>query len=41
MPDKFDIAILGGGPGGHVAANRAAQLGAKVCCIEEDKLEGI
>lgn len=41
MPDKFDIAILGGGPGGYVAAIRAAQLGAKVCCIEEDKLGGI
>ncbi len=41
MPDKFDIAILGGGPGGYVAAIRAAQLGAKVCCVEEDKLGGI
>ena len=41
MPDKFDIAILGGGPGGYVGAIRAAQLGAKVCCIEEDKLGGI
>ncbi len=41
MPDKFDIAVLGGGPGGYVAAIRAAQLGAKVCCIEEDKLGGI
>jgi dihydrolipoamide dehydrogenase len=41
MPDKFDIAILGGGPGGYVAAIRAAQLGAKVCCIEEDKLGGV
>jgi dihydrolipoamide dehydrogenase len=41
MPDKYDIAVLGGGPGGYVAAIRAAQLGAKVCCIEEDKLGGI
>lgn len=41
MPDKFDIAVLGGGPGGYVAAIRAAQMGAKVCCIEEDKLGGV
>ena len=41
MAEKYDIAILGGGPGGYVAAIRAAQLGAKVACIEEDKLGGI
>lgn len=41
MAEKYDIAVLGGGPGGYVAAIRAAQLGAKVCCIEEDKLGGI
>lgn len=41
MAEKFDIAIIGGGPGGYVAAIRAAQMGAKVCCIEEDKLGGI
>lgn len=38
---KFDIAILGGGPGGYVAAIRGAQLGKKVCIIEKDKLGGI
>ena len=32
---------MGGGPGGYVAAIRAAQMGAKVACIEEDKLGGI
>jgi dihydrolipoamide dehydrogenase len=33
----FDLAVIGGGPGGYVAAIRAAQLGLKVCCIEERK----
>lgn len=37
---KYDIAILGGGPGGYVAAIKAAQLGAKVALIEKDKLGG-
>src|SRR3954464_5902437 len=31
-----DVAVLGGGPGGHTAAIRAAQLGAKVACIEKE-----
>lgn len=35
-----DIAIIGGGPGGYVAAIRAAQLGATVTLIEKDKLGG-
>jgi dihydrolipoamide dehydrogenase len=36
-----DVAVLGGGPGGYSAAIRAAQLGAKVACIEkEDELGG-
>jgi len=30
-----DIVIIGGGPGGYVAAIRAAQLGANVCIIEK------
>ncbi len=34
------IAIIGGGPGGYVAAIRAAQLGAQVTVIEEDKVGG-
>jgi dihydrolipoamide dehydrogenase len=37
----FDVAILGGGPGGYVAAIRAAQLGLKTCVIERDKVGGI
>jgi dihydrolipoamide dehydrogenase len=35
-----DVAVLGGGPGGYSAAIRAAQLGAKVACIEKDPTLG-
>lgn len=38
---KFDLAVLGGGPGGYVAAIRGAQLGLKTCVIDKDKLGGI
>src|SRR5204863_8270417 len=31
-----DVAVLGGGPGGYTAAIRAAQLGAKAVCIEQE-----
>ena len=41
MMVKYDLAILGGGPGGYVAAIRAAQLGMKTTIIEKDKLGGI
>ncbi len=34
------IVIIGGGPGGYVAAIRAAQLGAQVCVVEEEELGG-
>ncbi len=33
---ECDVAVLGGGPGGYTAAIRAAQLGAKVACIERE-----
>src|SRR5690349_10956254 len=33
---EVDVAVLGGGPGGYSAAIRAAQLGAKVACIERE-----
>jgi dihydrolipoamide dehydrogenase len=33
---ECDVAVLGGGPGGYTAAIRAAQLGAKVVCIEQE-----
>ena len=36
----FDLVVIGAGPGGYVAALRAAQLGAKVAVIERDKLGG-
>ena len=36
-----DVCIIGGGPGGYVAAIRASQLGAKVILIEKDKLGGV
>lgn len=37
----YDIAVIGGGPGGYVAAIRAAQLGAKVLLVEQEKLGGV
>ncbi len=39
--DKFDLVVLGGGPGGYVAAIRASQLGMKTAIIEKDELGGI
>ena len=39
MPD-CDVAVIGGGPGGYVAAIRAAQLGLNTVCIEMDKTLG-
>jgi dihydrolipoamide dehydrogenase len=41
MTNKYQIAILGGGPGGYVAAIRAAQLGFKTVVIDKDNLGGI
>ena len=42
MADKsFDTVILGGGPGGYVAAIRAAQLGMKTAVVEREHLSGI
>jgi dihydrolipoyl dehydrogenase len=37
----FDLIVIGAGPGGYVAAIRAAQLGMKVACVEADKLGGV
>ena len=34
-----DIVVIGSGPGGYVAAIRAAQLGARTVCIEKDAAE--
>jgi dihydrolipoamide dehydrogenase len=38
---NYDIAIIGGGPGGYVSAIKAAQLGKKVCLIEKGELGGV
>jgi len=35
MTQKFDVVVIGGGPGGYVAAIKAAQLGLKTACIEK------
>jgi dihydrolipoamide dehydrogenase len=37
MSQTFDVVVIGGGPGGYIAAIRAAQLGFKVACIDEWK----
>ncbi len=34
MPESFDVIVIGAGPGGYVAAIRAAQLGLKTACVE-------
>src|SRR6476646_2854117 len=41
MPNPYDILIIGGGPGGYVAAIRAAQLGLKTAVVEREHLGGI
>jgi len=38
--ERFDLAVLGAGPGGYVAAIRAAQLGLRVACIDENRQLG-
>ncbi|MEH6502074.1 MAG: dihydrolipoyl dehydrogenase [Pseudoalteromonas distincta] len=35
MSDKYDVVVIGAGPGGYVAAIRAAQLGLKTACVEK------
>ena len=39
--NAFDVIVIGAGPGGYVAAIRAAQLGLKVACVEAQKLGGV
>jgi dihydrolipoamide dehydrogenase len=41
VADSFDVILVGSGPGGYVAAIRAAQLGFSVACIEADRLGGV
>ena len=40
MADSFDVIVIGGGPGGYVAAIRSAQLGKKTAVVERDKAGG-
>ena len=37
MSKQFDVVVIGGGPGGYIAAIRAAQLGMNVACVDEWK----
>ena len=39
--NAFDIVVIGAGPGGYVAAIKAAQLGYKTACVEEDNVGGV
>lgn len=41
MSEKFDVVIIGAGPGGYVAAIKAGQAGLKVACIDKAELGGI
>src|SRR3954468_15234755 len=40
QPTSADVVVIGGGPGGYVAAIRAAQLGLNTVCVEMDKTLG-
>src|SRR2546421_9973648 len=40
MAASFDVVVIGGGPGGYVAALRAAQLGARTAIVEKDRMGG-
>src|SRR6516165_5985647 len=40
VAEQFDLVVIGAGPGGYVAAIRAAQLGMKVACVEKSRTLG-
>ncbi|MDR3557801.1 MAG: NAD(P)/FAD-dependent oxidoreductase, partial [Syntrophobacteraceae bacterium] len=40
MPDQYDLIVIGAGPGGYVAAIRAAELGMKTACVEKEARPG-
>src|SRR4029450_5899454 len=41
MADKYDLVVMGAGPGGYVAAIRGSQLGLRTACIERERAGGI
>lgn len=41
LPEKYDMVVIGGGPGGYVAGIRAAQLGKNTAVVESDHLGGV
>ena len=41
MANKYEVVVIGSGPGGYVAAIRAAQLGLKTAIIERESLGGV
>lgn len=41
MSEEYDAIVLGGGPGGYVAAIRLGQLGQRVACVEEEEYGGV
>ena len=41
MTEQFDVVVIGGGPGGYVAAIRASQLGLKTAVVERENMGGI
>ncbi|MBW1830861.1 MAG: FAD-dependent oxidoreductase, partial [Deltaproteobacteria bacterium] len=41
MGNEYEAIIIGGGPGGYVAAIRLGQLGVKTLCIEKEAMGGV
>ncbi|MEX0861105.1 MAG: FAD-dependent oxidoreductase, partial [Cucumibacter sp.] len=41
MADLYDVIIIGSGPGGYIAAIRAAQLGLKTAIVEREHMGGV
>ena len=41
MSNEYDLVVIGSGPGGYVAAIRAAQLGMKTAIVEAEELGGV
>ena len=41
MTKKYDLIVLGSGPGGYVTAIRASQLGLKTAIVEKESLGGV